>query len=309
MLLGDRDILFLGVAGQLDDLHSVLEGGRDRIQDIRGRDEEDLREIEWKIEVVISKAVILFRIEDLEERGRGVTPKIMAKLVHLVQHEDRILGLGAAQPVDDLAGQGTNVRSTMPADLRLVPDPPKRDARELPPQGTCDRTAEGGLSDARRPHEAEDRGLRAGPDLAHSEGFNDPLLYFLQAVVIFFEHLFGFVNVQLVVGKLVPRQTQDPIDVVSHHRCLRRHRRHHLEFFQLLIDFVLRFGGEFFLLELVLDLLNLVFEFILFAQFFLDRAHLFVQIILFLRALHLFLDPGANAPLDLEDFDFRAHMP
>ena len=40
--LADLDLLLLGVAGQVDDLHPVAEGRRDRIEQVGGGDEEHL---------------------------------------------------------------------------------------------------------------------------------------------------------------------------------------------------------------------------------------------------------------------------
>ena len=45
-------------------------------------------------------------------------------------------------------------------------------------------------------------------------------------------------------------------------------------------------------------------ELVLFAKLLLNGAHLFVEIIFFLAALHLVLDPTADLFLDLQDFDF-----
>jgi len=54
--------------------------------------------------------------------------------------------------------------------------------------------------------------------------------------------------------------------------------------------------------------LNLVLEFVLLAELFLDRAHLLVEVVLLGRFLHLLLDARADALLDLENFQLRAHV-
>ena len=61
------------------------------------------------------------------------------------------------------------------------------------------------------------------------------------------------------------------------------------------------------LLDLVLDLGELVATFLV-ADLLLDRLHLLVEKILALRLLHLPLDAGADALLDLQHGDFALHQ-
>ncbi len=68
---------------------------------------------------------------DLEQRGRWIAAEIAAQLVDLVQHEDGIVGAGAAQVLDDLAGQGSDVGAAMSANLGLVVHAAERNALEL----------------------------------------------------------------------------------------------------------------------------------------------------------------------------------
>jgi hypothetical protein len=42
VLLGDVHLLVLGVSREVDDLHTVAQSGRDRIEQVRGRDEHDV---------------------------------------------------------------------------------------------------------------------------------------------------------------------------------------------------------------------------------------------------------------------------
>ena len=73
----DLDLLLLGIARQLDDLHPVAQGGRDRVDQVAGRDEQDLAQVEGHLEVVVLEGVVLLGVEDLEEgraRGRPGSP-------------------------------------------------------------------------------------------------------------------------------------------------------------------------------------------------------------------------------------------
>ena len=53
--LGDVQLLVDRVAGELDHLHPVLEGGRDRVEDVRGGDEQHVGEVEREVEVVVAE--------------------------------------------------------------------------------------------------------------------------------------------------------------------------------------------------------------------------------------------------------------
>ncbi len=53
---GDVELLVDRVAGELDHLHPVAERRRDRVEDVRGGDEDDLGEVEVEVEVVVAEA-------------------------------------------------------------------------------------------------------------------------------------------------------------------------------------------------------------------------------------------------------------
>ena len=66
-------------------------GARDRVERVRGADEEHLGEVERQVEVVVAEGVVLRRVEHLEHRARRVAAEVGAHLVDLVDHEDRVL--------------------------------------------------------------------------------------------------------------------------------------------------------------------------------------------------------------------------
>src|SRR5207248_2465396 len=97
----DLEFLALGVARQIDQLHSIEQWSWNPADVVRGRDEDDLREIEWHVEIAIDKSVVLARIEHLEQRARGVAAEVGADLVDLIEHHHRIAGAGATQFLND----------------------------------------------------------------------------------------------------------------------------------------------------------------------------------------------------------------
>ena len=98
VLLGDQDLLFLAVPGELDHLHPVEQGGGDRLQHVRGGDEHDLGEVEVDVEVVVAERGVLLRVEDLQERRGGISAEVGAELVDLVEHEHRVVGPDLRMP-------------------------------------------------------------------------------------------------------------------------------------------------------------------------------------------------------------------
>ena len=108
--------------------------GRNRIEHVRRRDEQHLRQIERHVEVVIAERVVLLRIEHLEQRRRRIAAEVGAELVDLVEDEHRVLRLGAAQPLDDLARAARRCRCAGGRG-----SPPRRACRRATRARTCGR--------------------------------------------------------------------------------------------------------------------------------------------------------------------------
>ncbi len=81
------------------------------------------------------------------------------------------------------------------------------------PRASCDRLAEAGLADPGRADEAEDRSRRLGVQLADREVLEDPVLDLLEVVVVLVEHLARVIDVEVVLGLLVPGQLDQPLEV------------------------------------------------------------------------------------------------
>ncbi len=121
------------------------------------------------------------------------------------------------------------------------------------------------------------------------------------------EDRLGVVEVLLDLRLLVPRDREQPIEVVAHDGRFRRHRRHLAQLLELVGRLVARFLREAGLLDLFLELGELVLAFLV-AELLLDRLHLLVEVILALGLLHLPLDARADALLDLQHRDLALHQ-
>ena len=101
---------------------------------------------------------------------------------------------------------------------------------------------------------------------------------------------------------LFPGHGEQPVQIIAADGGFRGHRRHHFEALQFLRGLfvgVLGHAGGF-------DFLFQFLEFVLFAaaEFLVDGLQFFVEVILFLGALHLALHAGVDVAVDVELFDF-----
>ena len=191
----------------------------------------------------------------------------------------------------------------MAADFGFVAHAAERQPHELAVHRARNRLGQRRLADARRADEGEDGRLRLLDQRAHREELEDALLDLLQPVVIFVEDRLGVLEVAALLGLLVPRHRDQPIEIVARDGGLGRHRRHRLEPLQLLDGLFLDVLRHPRLLDLLLQLFDLVALLVLAAQFLLDRLHLLVEVVLLLRLLHLLLDARLDAAIDLELVD------
>ncbi len=191
----------------------------------------------------------------------------------------------------------------MAANFSFVAHAAKRHAHEFSSRGAADRHGQRSLAHARRPEEAENRAFRILHELADGEIFQNALFDFLQAVMIFGEDFFGALDVANFLRALLPGHGQQPVEVVARNGGFGRHRRHHFQPLQLLQGLFLRPFGHAGSFDLLLEL----FDFVGFAaaQFLLDGLQLFVEVVLFLGALHLALHARIDRAVDVELFDFH----
>ncbi len=115
---------------------------RDGVEHIRGGQEQHLGKIERNVEIVILKSVVLFGIEDFQQRGGRIATEIGAELVDLVEDEQWIVRAGVADALNDAARQRPDVGASMSANLGLIANAAQRQPHELAPHRTGDRASE-----------------------------------------------------------------------------------------------------------------------------------------------------------------------
>ncbi len=166
--LGDVDFLVLDVAGELDHLHAVAQRGRHRAPIVGGGNKQHLREVEGQVQVMVGEAVVLLRVEHLQQRGGRVAAIVLAKLINLVEQDHRVGGADAPQLLDDPAGLRADVGAAEAPQLGFVAHAAKAHAHEAAAEGAGDALAQAGLAHAGRANKRQD-GLaaRAAAILAH----------------------------------------------------------------------------------------------------------------------------------------------
>jgi hypothetical protein len=168
------------------------------------------------------------------------------------------------------------------------------DAFEGPAERPRDRPAERGLADARRADEAQDRAARVGLELAHREELEDAVLDLLDVVVILVQDLPGMVEIEVVLGGLVPGQRRDPLQVAADDAVLGGRGGQALEPLQLAVGLAPDLLGEVDRVELLAQLIRLGHHLVGLAELLLDRLELLAQEVLALRAVELGLDLGLD---------------
>ena len=158
------------------------------------------------------------------------------------------------------------------------------------PERPGDRAAKRGLADAGRTDEAEDRSAGVGLELSHREELEDPVLDLLDVVVILVEHLARVLEVEVVLGRLVPRQRGDPLEIAAHHPVFRHRGLQALESRELAVGLLAHLLGKLGRVELLAQLGDLRLHLVGLAKLLLDGLELLAQEVLALALVELGLD-------------------
>ena len=164
---------------------------------------------------MVSEIDILFWIKDFQQCGRRVALIGLAKLVDFVQHDDGIAAAADLHGFDDLSGQGADVGAAMAFDLRLVPHAAEGETEEFPSDRLRDAVSKRGLSDSGRADEADDGAVDFAFELGDADEFENPFFDVFEAVVVAVEDAARDLDVQPVVGQVVPREAREPVQIVA----------------------------------------------------------------------------------------------
>src|SRR5436190_65325 len=99
--------------------------------------------------------MVLFRIENLEQRRARIATEVRAQFVDFVEQQDWIYRSRLLHHLNYLTRQGANIRTTMSANFGLIAHATKRQAHKLPTGSSRNRFAQARLANSRRANKAE----------------------------------------------------------------------------------------------------------------------------------------------------------
>ena len=323
--LGDFQLFGLGIAGEIHHLHAVLERSRDVLEVVGGANELHLREIEGDAQIVIGEAIVLGRVEDLEQRRSGVALIGRSQFVDFVEQEDRVFGAGLLHALNDAARHGPDIGATVAADVCLVTHAAERDSYVLAVHGAGDGFGDRGLANPRRAGKKQDRiatggvvdrglgiivvgvsgfGGLLGLLLQHPycQELEDPILDVTEGVVVFLEDFGSARNVHSFFGTLGPRQLTDGFEVGTNDLRLHTFGTHAFEPIELALNLLACRFRELQGLELFSQLFEVLTTAVI-AELALDGLELLAQEHLALAVAELFLDLAFDVLLGVEDRD------
>ena len=170
---------------------------------------------------MIHKPAVLFRIQNLEQGGRRISLVVTRSLIDLIQKHQRILDTSLFDPHGDSSRHRSHISSSMSADFRLIAHTAKTDAHIFFIQCPCHRTGNGGLSGSRRSDQTENRRVPFLCERTHSQILHDTFLHLLQSIMILFQNRKGLLHIGRILRSIVPRQTQQCLNVSSGNGTLR----------------------------------------------------------------------------------------
>ena len=161
------------------------------------------------------EGIVLLRIEHLEQgRCRVAIMGILCYLVNLVENKHGVARASLLYALDDTSGHGTDVGTTVTANLSLV-------VYILTLHGSGNRLTQRCLTNAWRAIQTQDRRLKIATQGQHSHVLKDTLLNLLHTVVILIQNTLGTLQVQVVNGIFAPRQVYQRLQVSKLHVILR----------------------------------------------------------------------------------------
>ena len=326
ILLGDVQLVVLGIAIYGDDLHPVEQRRGNRRRGVAGADKEHLAQIEVHVQVMVAESVVLLRIEDFQQGGRWIAAPVGADFIDLVEHKDGVFDPRALEGLHNAARHCADVGAAVAANLGLVPHPAQAHPRELAVQRPRNRLPQRGLAHTGRSHQRQNRAgafnfasLQIGlvhliqtallAQLAHRQEFQDALFDVFEVVVILIQHFAGVADVEIVLGQRLPRHRRQPIQVRFDDPVLGGLRRHLLQTRQLALRLLLGLLRHPRFVDLLAVLLDFVTAIFALAQFLADGVHLLAQVVFALRLLDLLFRLLLDLLADFAHFQLvRQHL-
>jgi len=140
IVFGNDQLLLSGIAGKLNYLHSVKKSRRNRAAVIRGRDKNNLAEINRELNIVISEGIVLFRIKGFKQSSCRVTLIITSQLVNFIKKNNRVKRTCLSKRIYNSAAHRAYIGLSVSANLCFITDTTERHSDILSTHRFCNRT-------------------------------------------------------------------------------------------------------------------------------------------------------------------------
>ena len=180
----------------------------------------------------------------------------------------------------------------MSAYLTLVVHAAQTDAHVVAVECSCDALAQTCLAHAWRAVEADDWALEVILELQHSQVLQDTLLHLLHAVVVLVQAVLCALEVQRVLGTIVPWKAQDGLQIVELHVVVGRLYVDAVQLGQLLLKGLFHLLAPLLVLGLLLHALLVIQSHagvVLVAQLVLQLSDFLAKEVFALLLVYLFL--------------------
>ena len=256
---------------------------------------------------MVGKGVILFRVEHFQQSGSGVAAVIEPEFINFIQHNERIDRADPFHRLDDSAGHSADVCAPVSANFRFVAHAAETQSGKFAVQCFGDGFSERGFPRAGRSHKTQNGAaqfLFVFHTGAHRHIFQNSLFDAVQSVMVFVQHRFGMVDVEIVCGGFRPRQFQYPVEIGTDDAHFGRHRRDVVQARQFFFRFLTGFFRQIFRFDLAAQFGNFSGDAVTFAEFVLHHADLFAQEKIALAFVHFLLHLCLNAVFQFQYIQF-----
>ena len=252
---------------------------------------------------MVGKLVVLLRIQHLKQCTGRIATEIAAHLVDFIKQEQWIFHTRFRHVLQDFARHRADIGTAVASDFAFITHAAQRHTHILSACGFGNRLTQGSFTHPRRTNQTQNRAFELVHTFLNSQIFQNTLFDFFQTIVVGIQNQISLGNIFADTGFFPPRQLKQSIDIVAHDGRFRRHRRHHFQFFQFRQTFFFSFFAHTCFFDFVLQRIQLT-TLVFFAQLFLNRFHLLIQVILALGFFHLTFHTATDTFLDLHDVEF-----
>lgn len=103
IVFGDVEFFLPHISRQRDELHAITKRAGNGFISVGSADEEDLREVDRHIKIVISECLVLLGVQHLEQSSRRVTSPTSSNLVDFIDQDDGVGTFGSFEALNELA--------------------------------------------------------------------------------------------------------------------------------------------------------------------------------------------------------------